>query len=188
MGAQVAVSRVAAQGATIRRAGGAVTAIRTVADLRARCEIEGTCWIWSGCRRRDGSPALRICGVDKALSLGSAICRLRTGRAPKRGVVWHCTCDTPHCANPRHRTPGTRSSQMLAAKLRRGPLTRARIAAAKRAASTLSEADVASIRLADSPLGALAEQYGISVSHVSNIRSGKSRRRMCAPGASVFDV
>lgn len=175
----------AKRGGGIRRDG-----VRTIDDLMARCRIDDLtgCWLWAGANDGNGRPSLWLPVLSRRVSLGVAICVLRTGKAPGKGVVWHCTCTTTNCANPKHRTAGDRSSQMLAANLQRDARTRARIAAGKRAVSRLSDEAAAEIRASDEPLHVVAERHSISISHASQIRRGEQRRPLGVRGASVFNL
>ena len=106
--------------------------VHTIADLRDRCRIDGDCWLWAGATNAQGLGSLWLPALGRRTSLGVAICVLRTGRPPTPGRYWHVTCSTRDCANPAHRRPGDRSSQMLAAGMTRDPIQRARIAAGRR--------------------------------------------------------
>lgn len=175
----------AKRGGGIRRDG-----VRTIDDLMARCRIDDLtgCWLWAGAKDGNGRPSLWLPVLSRRVSLGVAICVLRTGKAPGKGVVWHCTCTTTNCANPRHRTAGNRSSQMLAARIRRSAATRAKIAAGKRAVSPWDESVIADVRSSSEPLHAVAARHGMSIEHASNIRRGESRLELGVRGASVFNL
>lgn len=164
--------------------------VRSVADLMARCKVDDItgCWIWGAGLDGGGRPSLWLPALKRRVSLGVAICVIRTGEPPAKGVVWHCTCETTNCANPRHREPGNRSSQMLAARMVRDAATRARIAAGKRAGSRWSEAEIAAIRESADTLHVIAKRHGISIEHASNIRRGEVRLTLGCKGASVFNL
>lgn len=155
--------------------------VHTVEDLRQRCVIDDI----TGCWRYAMHPRLWMPGIGRRVTLGVAICFLLTGKEPRKGVAWHCTCSTKDCANPRHRRAGNRSSQMKAANLHRDALTVARIARTKRAASDLTEESCAEIRASHDSLAVLAKRYGVSPSHAGYIRAGK-RRAPIVSGCSVF--
>jgi hypothetical protein len=164
--------------------------VRTIEDLMGRCRVDEItgCWHWACGRDGGGQPTLWLPALRQTVSLGVAICMLRTGKRPMRGVAWHCTCETRHCANPAHRKPGNRSTQMLAANLQRDAVTRSRMAAARRRKSKLSDEAVAEIRASTEFLRVVAERHGISMSHASNIRRGKQRLQLGARAASVFNL
>lgn len=166
-----------------------MTGIRTIEDLRQRCRIDEDtgCWHYGKATRSHHAPGVRLAALDQEMvSLGTAIAVLLTGKRPRKGIYWHITCTTKHCANPDHRKAGTRRSQMLQAGYKPSALTLAKIAAKRRAESHLSEDDINAIRASDQTLEALAERYRISPSHVSRIRLGQAWRQTAAPAASVF--
>ena len=164
--------------------------IQTIADLRDRCRIneETGCWHYGRASRTNkGPPCVRLSALGhEMVSLGVAIGFLRTGARPAKGVNWRVICGTSQCANPEHRKPGTRSDQMLQAAYRPSALTLARIASTKRAASPLTQADIAAIRSSDETLAVLSERHGVSLSHICRIRLGQAWRQTAAPAASVF--
>lgn len=165
--------------------------VRTVADLMGRCRVDSItgCWLWGhAASESQQRPSLWLPALKRRVSLGVAICWLRTGKAPAKGVVWHCTCETTDCANPDHRRAGNRSSQMLAAKLTRSPVAVAKMAAGRRAKSKLSDAGAAEIRASTEPLRVLADRHGISISHASMIRRCVLRRPVAAKASSVFSL
>lgn len=166
--------------------------IRTITDLRDRCIVDEDapngqrCWVWGGAYSANGQPCLWLPALGRRVTLGVAACVLRTGKPPAAGVVWHCTCTTPSCANPFHRAPGNRSTQMRAAGIKRDAVTRARIAASKRAQSRLTPDDVNAIRASSEPLRVVAERHGISTSYASLIRRGERWPHGHLQGFSVF--
>lgn len=162
--------------------------IRTITDLMGRCVVDELtdCWIWRAGRNAEGRPNLWFPALGRPVSLGVAIGTLRTGQAPAKGVIWHCTCETPNCANPWHRVEGNRQSQMLSLGLTRTPLQRMRQAIGRRKNSKISDADVAEIRHSPDVLRVIAQKYGISMTHASRIKRGEIRQPLGAHGSSVF--
>jgi hypothetical protein len=161
------------------------TGIRTIEDLRGRCWVDDItgCWHYKG-YSEGGQPALWVPLLGKTTTMGVAISVLVTGAAPKKGVFWHCKCDTPGCANPDHRKPGSRSSQMKAAKITRSPLTVARMSRGK---MKLTAEQIELIRTSPEPAGIVAEQLGISRSLASRYRRQGGCKGVAAPGSSVFN-
>jgi hypothetical protein len=162
--------------------------VRTIDDLKDRCVVDDItgCWLWRAARDSNGVPSLQYPPLGRVVSLGVAIGHLRTGALSASGVVWHCTCETRQCANPDHRKAGTRSTQMLAAGIKRSPQTRARITAGKRLTAKVSEADATEIRGSDMKLTEIMERYSITKGYACEIRSGKRRAPLAAPGSSAF--
>lgn len=175
--------------ASVRIAPTRTDGIRTIDDLQGRCvvDIDSGCWHWRGATTL-GLPSMWIGGLDDRVTAATAIAFLVTGEKPEKGRVWHCTCDTRGCCNPEHRNRhGTRSTQMLAAKITRTPMQIVRMSAGRRAGSKLSEAAVADILATDDILSAAAARHGCSLSHISQIRRGVLRKPLAAPGSSVFN-
>lgn len=157
--------------------------VRTLADLKGRCVVDALtgCWVWQGARTRGDGGNVWIDG--QSTTLGAAICRLKLGRPPAPGEVWHVTCRNTRCANPAHRRAGTKSTMMLAAGIKRTPAQVARSAAHKR---KLSPEQVAWIRSAvDVPLPEVAAATGVSVKHACSVRSGR-RMPLGGLGVSAF--
>lgn len=165
-----------------------MSGVRTISDIKDRCTVDDItgCWHWRGARNGQHAPSLWFPPMRACTGLPTVIAYILTGKAPPKGVVWHCTCETRFCANPAHRKAGNRSTQMLARKLRKTPLERARIARSKRANSKLTDDTVREIRESDDILRVIAERYGCSADHVWKIKHGTIRRPLAAPGASVF--
>ncbi len=165
--------------------------IRTIEDLKQRCWIDDDtgCWHWRGATN-GRVPSTWFPAVKRVSSLPYVICHLTTGSPPRKGQVWHCRCETPFCANPDHRKPGTRSSQMKALKLSRPPLVRAQIAATKRAAnrSRLTQEEKSSVYGSVETLASICSRLGISQTYASNLRAGKKRGVRAAPNSSVFNM
>lgn len=167
-----------------------MTGIRTIEDLRDRCWVDDItgCWHWKGAVTQDGHPVMWLPQLDKTTTAGVAICILKTGSPPKKGVFWRCICDTHGCANPDHRRPGSRSAQMLGAKITRSPLTRARMSKANCGPRhKLTDEQQEELRASTESLRVLAARYGIAQSTASRIKRDVGQQRTGAPGSSVFN-
>lgn len=162
--------------------------VRTADDLKARCFVDADtgCWHWRMGRTSQGRPSLWLPAIARRSTLGVAACLLRTGLAPKPGTAWHSICGNIDCANPWHRTEGTRSTQMLALGMKRTPLQIARGTAARRRVGKLSDNDVLSIRACGLTLKEIAERWRITVGYACEVRSGKVRGDIAAPNSSVW--
>ena len=157
-------------------------------DLMARCWVDDDtgCWHWRGATSL-GAPAVCIPGHGGAGRIGRAVCFLKTGKLPPKGIIWYCTCTTKHCGNPEHRKPGTRSAVMRKAIIKRGPAFIAKAQAVKRAASTICNDEIAAaIRASDESLSVLAARYApMSAGMAWRIRKGQCWMPL-VNGASVF--
>jgi hypothetical protein len=163
--------------------------IYTLDDLRDRCVIDQAsgCWNYRPAHGDARVPrvALPVLG-GRTVHLGAAICVLRTGKLPERGVIWCAACNNPRCANPAHRKPHTMAWRMRAANIKRSPLTRARMSRAKR--TKLTDQAVLQIAASSGTHKQVAAQFGISWQYAGLIRRGERRPYIVAPGASVFSM
>lgn len=148
--------------------------IRAIDDLRAHCRVDDDdCWHWlGGSKDKRVTVWLPACGT--ATSLGAAICWLTTGGLPKEHEVWRSTCGHLRCGNPAHRRAMHRRAH--GGMIEHTVMQAAAAAAAKRAKSRISDADVSDIRDSSGPLRLVAERYGISISYASELRRGTARR------------
>lgn len=162
--------------------------IRTIEDLKDRCvidEITG-CWIWKYAVV-NGQPKMWFAPTQRVVTLGVVIGTLKTGKAPARGEYWHINCETRCCANPDHRECGTRSTQMLAANIRRSPLQMHRMNASARERITISEEVVEQIRSSSEIARVLSERHNVSTAHIWRIRHGTARKPLTVNASSVFN-
>lgn len=161
-----------------------MSGIRSIEDIRVRCEVNELtdCWRLRGNHR--STPVVWFPPLDKTTSIGVVVAFLKTGKAPGAGEVWHSSCGNSACANPDHRVKGNRSSQMLAAKIKRPPSVRARMSQAK---LRISDEDIKNIRECGLTLEQICERWPISIGYASAVRAGRYRMSKNAPNASVFD-
>jgi len=112
------------------------TAMKTLADLRARCEVHTVtdCWRWLG-QKRHGSdaPEIWIAGRGE-VSLQVALPILATGKPAPDGVRYIPKCGNLGCMNWAHRRPGTRGELM---KLQAAVYKNARAAAQQKRQVTI---------------------------------------------------
>lgn len=162
-------------------------AMLAVPDLRKRCKVTTNgCWQWLGASDSNGAPSPWCRGIGERTSMGVLISVLTTGKRPEKGRRWFCTCETPNCCNPAHRTEGSISDAMKARRTRVfSMLARSRISVARRKGPTkLSEEIAREIRASEEPQSALARRYGVCKSTISLVRAGRVWREI--GGASVF--
>lgn len=129
-----------------------------------------TCWIWPY-RKRKGYGVLTVARVTvKAHRLAYAI----DHGVPLRHDGCH-TCDTPACFNPDHIFDGTHAQNVADAK-RKGRLALPpRSRPGRRVAhKRLSAEAVRSIRADERTNAAVAADYGVSPTLISNVRNGKA--------------
>lgn len=166
-----------------------MSGIRTLEDMRQRCHVddETGCWLWR-MAVANTTPSMRLPALGRTVAAGVAICFLTTDALPAPGVIWHRidTCRSMLCVCPAHRTAGTQLSKMAFMRgTKKPPLTKVRMAAARRAHSVVTEAIVADIRSSKLTGTELAGKHGISVSHACRIKRNTARRPL---GVSAFST
>ena len=150
--------------------------LETVADLYARLDRTGDCWLWKGARTEKGYGQTRFEGRET--SAHRVAYRLLVGPIPDGMFVCH-RCDNPPCCNPAHLflgTPGENSADMAA---------KGRAALGERNGNAkLTEWDVrvAKARLAAGDTGTdIARDLGVSSRLISGIKHGRQWARVPAP-------
>lgn len=143
---------------------------------------ESGCWIWTmkknSCGYGTSTVAKRF-----GYSIGAhrASYELYIGEIPEGAYVCH-KCDNPACVNPDHLFIGTpvENTQDAIRKGRNSHGESHRLAVSKGALkgeenknSKLKEEDVLKIRSDNRPLQEIADEYGITYKHTSQIRLGK---------------
>lgn len=137
-------------------------------DRRA---IGPNCWEWIGGRHRMGYGVLYVCGKDtRATRLAWFFAH---DRWPMPGELVRHKCDNPGCVRPDHLELGTHADNMKDMVDR----DRNQRGSAKRDAK-LNEAQVVLIRADTRKLRVIAEEYGISDSGVSRIKTRKIWRHV----------
>jgi hypothetical protein len=122
------------------------------------------CWLWTAFRMKNGYGNFRTPARHELAHRASY--RLFNGVLDERDVMH--SCDNPSCVNPNHLSLGTRADNMKDAKAK-GRNARGDT----HGMSKITEADAIQIRRTTSPQAAIAAQYGLSQSTISQIRTGK---------------
>lgn len=136
------------------------------------------CWPWLGAKTTWGYGLFWVSADRKRQSAHAIALELETGVVRPPGM--HCChrCDNPACCNPSHLyygTPSENSADMVTR--RRNPR------GVRKVNALLAEAQVAEIRerfFAGETQASLAEEFGISSGHLSNITRGRMWKH--APG------
>jgi len=166
--------------------------IRTLTDLKARCDIVGQCWLWTG-HCSSGKPQVSLFYDGKKRNLaGRRVGLLLAGKNVESKVVYaKACCKSPDCIAPEHSQATSRPVQRkkLAALgvLKGNPRLKAAAArngAAKRFAK-LGPAKAAEMRArTDLSLSELGKAFGVSKSAAGAVRRAEVYRAHA--GASVF--
>ena len=139
-------------------------------------EPNSGCWLWIGACAADGYPRITIGsmkdGTKKSVRVTRLVCEEAHG-LPEGMHALH-KCDNPICINPDHLYPGT-PKQNVKDCFDRNRRTQVKFGPDNPAAR-LTEKDVCAIRESKLKLRELAVEYGISISNISMIRSGRRWR------------
>ena len=130
-----------------------------------RVEPSGDCWIWKGGTDKDGYGCF---SYDKITYRAPALALMLDGRAPNDGEYACHHCDTPSCVRPSHLFPGSPSENVADA------VSKGRMKWKSR--RKLGAAEVRAIRASFATDKSLGEQYNVSPSNISMIRSKKTWR------------
>lgn len=148
--------------------------------LHARCREEDGHLIWLG-HHNDGLPIARIDGQPN--SLRRTVWELTRQRKPGRFRVV-CKCDTWLCVSPDCLAIRSPSAVLAGRKQSQAEVIAAVIGKRKR--SKLSDESVQAIRADERPGKAVAVDYGVSQSYVSQIKRQQSRRDFGSPFAGLL--
>lgn len=159
----------------------------TPEDFWNRVEKRGpdSCWEWTGCKRGDGYGVMMYHGHLRGAH--RLAYRFSKGEIPRGMCVCHA-CDNPLCCNPDHLWVGTHA-QNNADRKKKGrsatgdnngarvhPERLARLKGEMHHTSRLKTKDVQNIIIRyrmGHRQAAIAKDYGITQSHVSNLIRGK---------------
>jgi hypothetical protein len=132
------------------------------------------CWIWTA--GTDGRGYGWIHDGEK-MQLAHRVAVVFDGRDPSGFVVCH-TCDNPRCVNPAHLFLGTQGDNMRDKVAKgRNPYKVRRLTASDAAAVLERKAN-------GETHAAIAEAFGISESHVTNICCGRAWKHALAGAAA----
>lgn len=136
---------------------------------KVRKDGNSGCWDWTASKDTHGYGHLRYQGRIKLAHRMSY--ELHCGAIPAGMQVCH-HCDNRICLNPEHLFLGTWRDNMID-KLAKGRQSRVRQPGSKNPLAKLSEADIRAIRADTTTLQKdLAQRYGVSRPHISQIQSG----------------
>lgn len=145
-------------------------------------QITGDCWHCTSHKpNTDGYPIAKVAGKNRRI--GRLFFERFKGEIPEGKIVRH-TCDNRICINPDHLILGTHKDNMRdMAERGRSPFGR------NHHNAKISESQVLEIRgnQADSMM-ALARKYGVSKSHIWNIKHGVKWRRVGILNEKYFGV
>lgn len=146
----------------------------TIDSLRARCEEEGHCWLWTG-YFGNGVPMVYSKGRMRSVRL--VLLELQ-GPVRRSAKYFAPTCGNAACVCPDHiaqRHPAEHMAHMGRNVDSRGPARRIKLTAHARATKAkLTIEQAREIRMSTESGPVLAERYGVSRSIVNRIRRGEA--------------
>jgi hypothetical protein len=156
--------------------------IRSIADVRERCVIDGDCWHLRTARGRPQQRDLvhRIWVYGRgSISATKAVWQLAHGVTLGSHLRAIRTCSTYDCANPDHIRAMTHSSAqsfLVGKGAEMSPARRAALAKLRGRRRRFTVEQVAEIRNGTEAAYSIARRWGASPTSISAIRAGKSYR------------
>lgn len=157
--------------------------------IRSRCIEDGQCWLWQGGCDGHGRPQIRHEGV--VVYTRRLARQLRDGKPVPAHLRVPNACGRKTCVSPECSVIGTVATvRKMAAD--RGSYLKAnrniRQMQTKRARSAIDEDVVRGIRNAPGPCSRIADETGVSLSHVKAIRRGTARRDLSNPFGGLLVI
>lgn len=157
----------------------------TPAEILKRTTECGDCLIWTGSFVHDVAPVISI-GNKKLY-----VKRVLMEQAGKdiHGKCVRSSCGQSSCVNPKHLEIVTKAAVIkhtASTGVFSTNAVRARVAAAKRSTSKLSQEAATEIRNSDEPMKDLASRYGITEAYGYMIRRGQFRRDYSNPFSGLM--
>jgi hypothetical protein len=138
----------------------------------ARVVEQDGCLIWNcACGGGDKLPQARIGGV--AMVMRRVMWELANEKAVPDGRRVSPSCGNSKCIHPDHMR--ALPINLVFKGVKKTAVHRANIARARRAKSAWSDEDIRAVAASVGPLDAVAQQYGMDRSYVSQIRLNKAR-------------
>jgi hypothetical protein len=169
------------------------SAIRTIDDIRQRCEIADNCWIWTGPVMPSVNGPVPTCWHDGARIAVRRAAWLLSGRRLRSGWVVYSVCPSGEslCVNPEHCRSGERGRAMQHAMAATyTPERRSKTATQMvRAHGMRALTDEQARAVMADPRSAreISTEYRVSTGVIWRIKSGQHYRDATATlGASVF--
>lgn len=138
--------------------------------LLERRVVVDDCWEWSG--NTDPCGYGRIKSLGKLFSVHRIAYELWVGSVNDKFVLH--SCDNPSCFNPNHLFLGTHTDNMRDMTAKGRGVVPA-LTGEKHPSAKLSDEDVNKILLDTRSQYVIADDYGITQAHVSNIKNRKRR-------------
>lgn len=148
--------------------------------IKDRCRIEDDCWVWTNGVSAEGYPAMAIAELSQSpIYVRRLVYVVAVGPLHARRRVYS-TCENRLCCNPDHLRAGTEAEIARTAyrmeRQARGVAHSMAIRAGKRSWKLDQEkaAEIRRLRAAGVPREEVARLFGLNVSMVSAITSGRA--------------
>lgn len=135
---------------------------------RVQFDTNGGCWLWTGIVSNNYGRVR----LDRNIGAHRFSYMTLKGAVPVGLHVLH-KCDVPSCVNPDHLWLGTNHDNMMD-KVRKGRAQRPNHVGSRHPGAKLSEKDIPAIRADTRTARLIAEQYGVTVHAIQNIRQGRN--------------
>jgi hypothetical protein len=137
---------------------------QTAESMMSHVQHEGECWLWTGCKDKDGYGLSSIGG--KKMPAHRAMWTLVHG-APSLYILHKC--HNRNCVNPKHLYEGTQK-QNVQDQIDAGTF----VIGEKNGVALLNEAAVRHIRVSSFSNEALGKYYGVSHHTIYDVRKNRS--------------
>ncbi len=151
----------------------------TLDDIRARCDIEGKCWMWTGALSGGKWPTVWFEGA--ATPVRRVVWQLSKGKAIPASVCVTCKCGNDLCVCPGCLVARVGRRSGRPATMQR----RIRMSIALRGRSRITDAMVQDIRTSGESIAVLASRHGLSYSYTDQLRRGVRRKDYSSPFAGL---
>ena len=138
--------------------------------LLANIEKTPSCWIWLGSLDNHGYGRMNVGG--KPTMTHRVSWEVHKGPIPPGANVLH-RCDNPRCVRPRHLFLGDHAANM-ADKMAKGRHRYGNVSGEEHGMAKLTAEQVLAIRADQRSLREVAAEYGLSRTHVWEIRTGRA--------------
>lgn len=159
----------------------------TLKRIEEKCELVGDCWHWRA-GKSGKAPALRHNG--KIFNARNFIFTKLLGRTVHSNRMVTMSCDNLDCVAPNHLIQVTRQQlqQRTAKRTKYGAslVRRAKLSAAKRAASPYPDEFIEQVRAMEGTCKGIARELGLCASTVTDWRNRDTRKPLNSPFAGLL--
>lgn len=164
--------------------------LETLNTIKARCTMEGDCWLWPSSSNPHGKPeAPKVRHAGKVVKVRRVVRELVDGRPIPGKLEAVARCDNRLCVSPECSIKvSTKRSRQI--QIERGhlntPAAIAKRTATRRAASRFPEEVIEQVRNSPESCAKAAAKAGMSKGHAHAVRTGEWRARANNPFAGLM--